>query len=89
MNRLARRTDAARKRRDLTGPQFAAALEKHGMTPVGRYCEGLVGYVNVNPTPKGGGLHVYAPNAGPNRRAQLAYLLREQERDQDRKAQMR
>jgi hypothetical protein len=61
--------------RDLTRLQFVAALRRHGMEPV------AFGYVAV--TSKSEGcceLDVYAPNAGPRRRAQLAYLLRERDR---------
>jgi len=60
--------------RDLTELQFRAALRRNGMQPV------ALGYVAV--TSKSDGcceLDVYAPNAGPRRRDQLAYLLRERD----------
>jgi hypothetical protein len=52
--------------RDLTKAQFDAACARHG------FRHEFMGYYNV-----GHGLSVYARNAGDNRRAQLAYLIRE------------
>lgn len=65
--------------RDLTRPQFLAALRRHGMKAESHSIMPVdgIGYVNVTPTPSGGGLRVYAPNAGDRRRDMLAYLLRE------------
>lgn len=59
--------------RDITKRQFAEALRRHGM-----HWEGFMGYVNLGLP----GRHtcVSVLNAGPNRRAQLAYLLREREK---------
>lgn len=52
--------------RDLTKAQFEAALQRRG------FKREFMGYVNV-----GHGLAVHPRNAGENRRAQLAYLIRE------------
>lgn len=57
--------------RDLTKAQFDAACERRG------FKREFMGYYNV-----GHGLSVYARNAGDNRRAQLAYLIREAQRQQ-------
>lgn len=54
--------------RDMTKAQFERELARHGMK------RELFGFVDV------GGVYVYAANAGDNRRAQLAYLLRQQEK---------
>lgn len=51
--------------RDLTKAQFAAKVKQHGMK------FSLMGYVEVTDR-----CTVYRFNAGENRRAQLAYLLR-------------
>lgn len=65
--------------RDLTERQFLAALKRNGMDPVPYG----MGYINVTPDGRGGGLHVYRFNGGDRRRDQLAYLLAEQERWED------
>lgn len=57
--------------RDLTREQFRRALERNGFRPVPY----MGGYVDV-----GDGLHIYAPNAGPRRRSQIAYLIAERNR---------
>ncbi len=62
--------------RDMSKAQFAAALKRHDMTPCG-----FMGYVTVVKYPSGGSLQVSRHNAGENRRAQLAYLLREKEKE--------
>lgn len=62
--------------RDMTAAQFEAALKRNGMERTG-----FMGYVCVHRSGKSSS-HVYPGNAGPNRRAQLAYLLREQARNQ-------
>lgn len=61
--------------RDMTKRQFAEALKRYGMEP-----EGFMGYVRLNVP----GHHICVShwNAGPNLRAKLAYLIREQERRQ-------
>lgn len=61
------------KTRDMTKAQFLAALQRHGMR-----WEGFMGYVNLGVPGRSICSSVY--NAGMNRRAQLAYLLRERER---------
>ena len=60
--------------RDMSAAQFKAALKRNGMAPE------FAGYVKVATTANGSALSVYARNAGPRRRDQIAYLLREQER---------
>ena len=55
--------------RDMTRKQFDDACQRHGFE------RDFLGYYRV-----GGGLHIYAGNAGSNRRAQLAYLIREKEK---------
>ncbi len=56
------------KIRDMSKAAFVAAVESHGMT-----FEGFMGYVNLGLP----GRHACVShlNAGPNRRAKLAYLL--------------
>lgn len=62
--------------RDLTAKQFAARLAHYGMKPTG-----FLGYVVVYEHPGGKGRScACAENAGPRRRDQLRYLLRERER---------
>ena len=56
--------------RDMTRQQFLSALQRYGMRN-----EGIMGYVAI-----GHGVSVSRHNAGANFRAQLAYLIREQER---------
>lgn len=56
--------------RDMTLKQFRAALDRHGFRLVG-----FMGYVDI-----GGGVSVCYLNAGNNHRAQLAYLLQQKER---------
>jgi hypothetical protein len=73
-------------RRDMTTAAFDAALKKHGMERTG-----FMGYVTVWRGEHGGQSAVYPGNAGSNRRAQLAYLLRakdqaEREHEELRKA---
>lgn len=59
--------------RDISDSQFRAALRSHGMTEFG-----MMGYVNLGEST--GNSHVSMLNANTlNRRAILAYLLREQE----------
>lgn len=62
--------------RDYTLEQFARRLVKYGMKPE------FAGYVNV-----GHGCCVYRFNAGPRRREQLRYLIREQRRVNERARQ--
>jgi hypothetical protein len=57
--------------------QFRAALERHGMKP-----EGFMGYVDLGIP--GHRICCSRLNAGSNRRAQLAYLLRERDRNEAR-----
>lgn len=57
--------------RDLTAAQFAAALKRHGFEPVG-----FLGYFRLPGTRR----YVSALNAGPRRRDQLAYLIRQRDR---------
>ena len=61
--------------RDMTRKQFEAACERRGFKP-----EGFMGYYF---TPSG--FSISALNAGPNKRAQLAYLIKENEREEKRK----
>ena len=60
--------------RDMTERQFQAALAKHGFGEVGHF-----GYVAL-PEPHSN-VHVSLLNAGERRRDQLAYLLREAEKE--------
>lgn len=62
--------------RDMTQAQFRDALKRHGMTP-----GGFMGHVDVGIP--GHKLYVCGLNAGSNRRAQLAYLLTEKERNME------
>ena len=61
--------------RDMTKRQFDEACRRHGFKP-----EGFLGYHDL-----GDGLSVSVLNAGDNRRARLAYLVRESGRHQARK----
>lgn len=63
-------------KRDMTKAQFQAALKRNGMAMVG-----WGGYVTVRRTEKSS-LNVCRHNAGPNLRAQLAYLLQAQASDE-------
>lgn len=63
--------------RDMTESQFRDALKRHGMTMTG------LGYVCVRDNGKSR-LCVYPGNAGPKRRAQLAYLIRQRDLDEAR-----
>ena len=74
MRRRPERTAGAM--RDLTQAQFENALKRNGMK------REMFGYVHVAEQSS-----VYPRNAGRNRRAQLAYLLRERERILTREAQ--
>lgn len=65
--------------RDMTVAQFNKALAKHGMKWT------ALGYVCVRDNGKSR-VCVYPGNAGPRRRAQLAYLIRERDRDAARDA---
>lgn len=56
------------KTRDMSRKQFAEALKRHGM-----HWEGFLGYVNLGIPAHH--ICVSVLNAGPSRRAQLAYLL--------------
>ena len=66
------------KPRDLTKAQFDAACARHGFTWDG----GIFMYYDV-----GHNVHVSILNAGTNRRAQLAYLIRESEKAANRTAE--
>jgi hypothetical protein len=55
----------------MTKAQFVKRLAANGMVPTG-----FLGYVTVYRDERGS-TSCYPGNAGPNRRAQLAYLLRE------------
>ncbi len=55
--------------RDLTKAQFAAKCKKLGFTPTG-----VMGYYILPDAPS---THVSILNAGPRRRAQLAYLIKQ------------
>jgi hypothetical protein len=60
--------------RDMTKQQFDAACERHGFK-----AESFMGYYRLNTTQH---IAVSIWNAGANRRAQLAYLLRKQEEEE-------
>ena len=60
--------------RDMTEQQFREALKRYGMVEAG-----FMGYVNINIP--GHHLEVSKLNAGSNRRAQLAYLLKCRDRE--------
>ncbi len=60
--------------RDLTQKQFDEACERHGFRSVG-----VMGYFQVTPS-----VSVSAYNAGTNRRAQLAYLIKQQAKHEKR-----
>jgi len=64
--------------KDMTLAQFNAALVKHGIGLMNG-----IGYYDV-----GRGSHVYGANAGLNRRAQLAYLLKAQRDNEERHARI-
>lgn len=65
--------------RDLSYKQFRAALKRNGMAP------SVMGYVTVLRRADGTAkLDVFAPNGGSRYRDQLAYLLRERDRELDR-----
>lgn len=57
--------------RDMTKEQFRKACEKYGFTS-----DGFLGYYQI-----GNGRSVSIHNAGNNRRKQLAYLIRESNKD--------
>jgi len=57
--------------RDMSKRQFRAALKRHGIKP-----RGFLGYHDI-----GNGTLVSALNAGSRRRDQLAYLLRERDKN--------
>ena len=59
----------ATQTRDLSRAEFQRACKRQGFEPGGV----LGGYVKIGV----GGIHVYAPNGGSRRRAQLAYLIQE------------
>jgi len=56
--------------RDLTQKQFDESLNRHNIK------KGLFGYYEVNPK-----CLVYGRNGGDSKRAQLAYLIKEQKKD--------
>ncbi len=56
--------------RDMTKAEFAAACKRNGFV-----AKGFLGYFQ---TPSG--VCISALNAGPNRRSQIAYLIRENEK---------
>jgi len=58
--------------RDMSKAQFDAAIKRHGFTP-----EGFMGYYELGV--EGQRAMVSVLNAGQNRRARLAYLLRKRE----------
>jgi len=64
--------------KDITLAQFNVALKKHGIGEANG-----IGYHDV-----GNGSNVYGGNAGKNRRAQLAYLLKSQRDSQERHARI-
>jgi hypothetical protein len=59
--------------RDMSKAQFDAAAKRHGFTP-----EGFMGYYDLGIEGQRSAVSVL--NAGKNRRARLAYLLREREK---------
>ena len=59
--------------RDITKRQFDAALKRYGMKPAG-----FMGYVEIDIT--GHRIGVCKLNAGYNRRAQLAYLIKQRDK---------
>jgi hypothetical protein len=63
--------------RDMSEKQFQDALRRHGMKNAG-----FMGYVEMGI--EGHRLSVCRYNAGNNRRAQLAYLLRKQQEEEER-----
>jgi hypothetical protein len=60
------------KRRDMTKAQFKTACERHGFK---RALGGFFGYYEI-----GNGVSASVLNAGPTRREQLAYLIKESEK---------
>ena len=64
-----------KKIRDLTKGQFDRACQRRGFTPTGVFGYCRIGYYGANP------VEVSIHNAGRNRRAQLAYLIKSAERD--------
>jgi hypothetical protein len=66
--------------RDMSKAQFDKELAKRGWTR-----EGFLGYVRM-PLPGGGAINISRLNAGPRLRSQLAYLIAEFERVEDREA---
>jgi hypothetical protein len=62
--------------RDMSKRQFDEACKRYNFIP-----EGFMGYYKLP-----SGVNVSILNAGDNRRAQLAYLIQEWHKDQDRKA---
>ncbi len=69
--------------RDMTRPQFEAALKRYGMEhDTGPLA--MAGYVRILPN-----VSVSRANAGTNRRAQLAYLLSKRDEYEAREAASR
>lgn len=68
-----RRESGAMKPRDMSIEQFQAACERHGFVR-----QGFMGYFNLGIPGQSVSASIF--NAGDNRRAQLAYLLRERDR---------
>ena len=66
--------------RDLTKQQFLDALDRNGFSK-----PSFLGYVECR-LPTGGTLSICRHNAGPNLRAQLAYLLRERNKTIERES---
>ena len=63
------------KQRDMSATAFLAALRRHGMVLIG-----FLGYVGIAGEPNPQRHCVSFLNAGPTRRARLAYLLAEKEK---------
>lgn len=59
-------------RRDMTKAQFKAACERYGFK---KSLGGFMGYYDI-----GNGVSASILNAGPTRREQLAYLIKESEK---------
>lgn len=66
-------------KRDLSRAQYHEQLRKIGMDPGSVIIDGYVNIGHADGNTRGGGLNVYGPNAGPRRRDQLRYLIRERQ----------
>lgn len=69
-------------KRDMSLREFSEALKRNDMTD-----DRFMGYVFCK-LPDGGGVSICKHNAGSNRRAQLAYLIREREESIERHARL-